>query len=71
MVKYTEIVLIIFILIDYLLFWFIAENRIYYIFSQQSFRTYIANVPTALIRFRIVTDKETISKYYFNLWKVF
>jgi len=32
-IHYTEITLIIFISLDYILLWFISENRIFYIFS--------------------------------------
>ena len=32
-IHYTEITLMIFITLDYLLLWFISENRIFYIFS--------------------------------------
>jgi len=70
-IKYTEIILMMFIIVDYLLFWFISENRIFYIFSQQSFLTYLANIPTALIRFGVVKDVRVIDTYLLNLWKIF
>ena len=32
-IKYTEMIIMIFIGCDYLIFWFLSENRIFYIFS--------------------------------------
>ena len=68
--RYLEIFLLINILIDYLLFLFIHENRIVYIFSIDQLLTYIVIVPTSLYLFDIITDPNIIETYYLKLWKV-
>ena len=53
-IEFLEITIIIFICIDYLLFFLVSENRILYFFSTHSWMTYITVVPTALVRARVI-----------------
>lgn len=69
-IKYTEIILMLIMLVDYLLFMFLSDNRILYIFCYQSWISYISLVPTALIRFKVITDIEVIAYYELQFWKV-
>lgn len=56
-IKYIDIFIIIYILADYILFFFLHhENRMQYFFSFDSFITYITVVPTALIRFEVIEN---------------
>ena len=66
----AEIMIMVIICIDYLLFFFVSEARILYIFSEQSFVTYITVIPTALIRAKVV-DQDEISMFFLRYWKVF
>ena len=68
----SEIVLMIIIGVDFLLFFLISENRIAYIFSYQyGLITYMTIIPTLLVRFEIVVDQDIIDLYYLNFWKIF
>jgi len=49
-ISYFEVILMLIIMADYLLYFFLSEHRIPYIFSWQSFITYASIVPTGLIR---------------------
>jgi hypothetical protein len=70
-ISLAEIIFMMVILADYLLFFLIADNRIWYIFSFQSFITLLTVVPTFMVRFGVVADKAIIATYYLNAWKVF
>ena len=71
-VKLAEIVLIFIIAADFLLFFLISETRILYIFSfQNGLITYMTIIPTALVRFEVITDQLVIEKYLLNFWKIF
>jgi hypothetical protein len=71
-IKFAEIVLIFIIMADFLLFFLISENRILYIFSfQNGLVTYVTIIPTALVRFEVITDQIIIEKYLLNFWKIF
>lgn len=68
---YVEIILMALIVADYLLFFFISENRVFYIFSlNEGIVTYLCIIPTALLRFKIITDPAIIDQYFLNFWKV-
>lgn len=54
--KYLEIFLLINILVDFLFFLFISENRIVYIFSIDQLITYVVIFPTGLYLMNIVSD---------------
>lgn len=54
-----------------MLYFYIAENRIQFIFGFQSFIFYLSIAPTAIVRFKLITDKIVIAKYFLNLWKIF
>ena len=54
--EYIEIGLMLLIIADFLLFFFIHENRIVFIFSLDSLLAFVTIVPTILIRFNYVTD---------------
>jgi len=69
--RYLEIFLLINIVVDYLFFLFIHENRVVYIFSIDQLITYMVVFPTGLYLFDIITDEEIIETYYFRFWKVF
>ena len=69
---YAEIILMILIVADYLIFFFISDNRVFYIFSlNEGIVIYLSVIPTALVRFKIIVDPATIDKYFLNFWKVF
>ena len=55
-IEYTEDVILILHTLDYLLFFFISDNRLFYIFSFQSICSYLTIIPTFLVRVNIVTD---------------
>ena len=70
-IEFVEIVLMVFMIADFLLFFFLHhEDRILYTFSFDSFLTYLTLIPTALIRFSVVTDINVIQEYYLNFWRV-
>ena len=70
--KFVEIVLLFIMMTDFILFFLISETRILYIFSFQSgFITYLTVIPTALVRFEVVTDQLVIERYFLNFWKIF
>lgn len=71
-IGYVEIILMILIVADYLLFFFISDNRVFYIFSlNEGIVIYLSVIPTALVRFNIIVDPATIDSYFLNFWKVF
>lgn len=71
-IKFAEIVLLFITLTDFLLFFLISETRILYIFSFQcGLITYLTIIPTALVRFEVITNQLTIEKYFLNFWKIF
>jgi hypothetical protein len=55
-IEYAEYVILILHTLDYLLFFFIAENRLFYIFDFQSLCSYLTIIPTFLVRVQLVTD---------------
>ena len=65
-----EIILISILTADWLINFFISENRIIYIFSVQSFMTYVSLIPTSLIAFQVITDKEVIEETYMKLLRM-
>lgn len=65
-----EIILILILAADYLVNFFISENRIIYIFSVQSLFTYLSLIPTSLIAFEVVTDKKLIEELYMKLLRM-
>ena len=56
---------------DFLLFCVIADNKIQYLFSFQSFIFYLSNVPTVMVRLKLITDVEVKQTYYLYTWKIF
>ena len=68
--KLAEIILIIILAADWLINFFISENRIIYIFSAQSFFTYLSLIPTSLLAFEVVTDPLVIEKLYLKLMRM-
>ena len=49
-IVYSEDVILLMMTLDYLLFFFISENRLFYFFSFQSMCSYITIIPTFLVR---------------------
>jgi hypothetical protein len=49
-IQYAEYVILILHTLDYLLFFFISENRLLYFFSFQSICSYVTILPTFLVR---------------------
>ena len=68
---YFEMPIGIYLTMDFLLFFFTSNNRLFYIFSPQSFISYLTLIPTMLLTFGVVTDRATISAYELTFWKVF
>ena len=66
---YAEYVILILHTLDYLLFFFISENRLLYVFSFQSICSYITIIPTFLVRGQIVVDPTRIEQLL--LFRVF
>jgi len=70
-IEVLDIILIVVIIADWLLFFFIhTENRILYLFSFDSFITYITIAPTGILRFHVIVDPILIEMYYLYFWKV-
>lgn len=65
-----EIILIFILASDWLINFYISENRIIYIFSVQSFMTYLSLIPTSLIAFKVITDNEVIDITYMKLLRM-
>ena len=65
-----EIILIFILSADWLINFFISENRIIYIFSIQSFMTYLSLIPTSLIAFKVIIDKQVIEDTYMKLLRM-
>lgn len=59
-ITYCEYVIMIMATLDFLLFFFIDDNRLFYIFSFQSIISYITIIPTFLVRAGIVTDPSNV-----------
>ena len=59
-ITYCEYVIMILSTLDFLLFFFIDDNRLFYIFSFQSIISYITIIPTFLVRAGIVTDPSKV-----------
>lgn len=55
---------------DYLLFFYINDNRVIYIFEFQQIITYITVIPTMLMRLNVIQDEYIIETFYLQLWKV-
>jgi len=53
-IEYAEYVILILHTLDYLLFFFIAENRLFYMFSFQSICSFLTIIPTFLVRVQVV-----------------
>lgn len=53
-----------------MLFFFMSENRLYYLFHLQSMITYITVTPTLLVALNIVNDPVVIDDYALRFWKV-
>ena len=68
---YSEIVLMILMAVDFLIFFLISDNRISYVFSfDYGVVFYLPFFTILLMRFDIITDQAIIQKYYINFWKV-
>ncbi len=55
-IEFAEYVILVLHTLDYLLFFFIAENRLFFIFGFQSICSYLTIIPTFLVRVKLVTD---------------
>jgi len=55
-IKVTEIILINIMTADYFVFFFLSENRIYYLFDYYSIVGYISIIPAAMVRYELVVD---------------
>lgn len=69
-IQFAEVAICFIIIADYLLFFFISEQRVLYIFGFQSFISYITVIPSMLIRLEVVTDPDVVEKYFLDFWKV-
>lgn len=67
--QYVELVIITCLAADYLLFFYISENRLLYIFSFQSLCSYVTIIPTFLVRVHVVTAPGKVE--YLLLCRVF
>jgi len=66
-----DTILMALLIADYLVFFYIHhESRILYVFSFDSFITFVSIVPTALVRGGVITDIAIINTYYLNFWRV-
>lgn len=68
---YFELPILLLLLADYLFLFYIAPNRLYYMFSPQSLVTYVTVCPDLLILTKIITNQELIERYELMFWKVF
>ena len=66
----VETVLIFFVIADYMLGFFLTEQRVSYIFSFQAFITYLSVIPLMLVNFGVVTDRKVISGAFLYVWRV-
>ena len=70
-IELFDLILIIWFMFDFLLFFFIhTESRILYLFSFDSFITYITIIPTAMLRMGVIIDPILIEKYYLTFYRV-
>lgn len=58
------------IIADFLLGLFITDWKVPYIFSFQSFITYMSVIPLMLVNFEVITDKEIIKWGFLYSWRV-
>jgi len=70
-IVYFEMPILLYMIADYLLNFYISPNRLYYVISIQSLITYITVIPDLLILTRVVTEVDTINAYELTFWKVF
>jgi potassium large conductance calcium-activated channel subfamily M alpha protein 1 len=70
-IVYFEMPILIYMLSDYLLNFYISLNRLYYVISIQSIITYITVLPDLLILSGLITDMNIINTYELPFWKVF
>lgn len=59
-IEYAEYVVLILHTVDFLLFFFISDNRLFFIFSFQSICSYLTIIPTFLVRVQLVTDPSKV-----------
>ena len=70
-IVYFEMPILLYMIADYLLNFYISPNRLYYVISIQSLITYITVIPDLLILTGVVTEVDTINAYELTFWKVF
>lgn len=70
-IVYFELPILLYMLCDFLLNFYISQNRLFYIISFQSVVTYITVLPDLLIFAEIITSIDTINSYELPFWKVF
>jgi hypothetical protein len=68
-IEVAEYAILILHTLDYLLFFFISDNRLFYFFSFQSICSYLTILPTFLVRVEVATEKTTTE--YLLLCRVF
>jgi hypothetical protein len=70
-IVYFEMPILLYMLSDFLLNFYISLNRLYYVISIQSIITYITVLPDLLILSGLITDMNIINTYELPFWKVF
>jgi len=55
-IVYSDYVILVLMTLDYLLFFFISENRLFYIFNFQSLCSYATIIPPFIVRVGLVTN---------------
>lgn len=59
-IEFAEYVILVLHTLDYLLFFFISDNRLFYFFSFQGICSYITIIPTFIVRVHLADAQQTI-----------
>lgn len=68
---FFELPILLYLIVDFLLFFYISKNRIFHLVSFQSIIFYLTVIPDLLLLTNVVTDPYTIEYYELPFWKVF
>jgi len=59
-IVFSEYAILMLLTLDYLLFFFISDNRLIYVFSFQSIVSYLTIIPTFLVRVELIDDPSKV-----------
>jgi len=70
-IKIIELILLVYLFMDYLLFFIISESRLLYLFSLQSFVNAITIIPLFLLRTHLISDEKNKVILFSRVLRIF